>query len=67
MHCQPECYACLENLARRCASLAAAEEKLRREALELALLFLGSELFPGSAHYRPGGGVAADYPPEDQQ
>ena len=45
MHCQPECYACLENLARRSASLAAAEEKQRPEARELALLYLDQNFY----------------------
>ncbi len=40
MHCLPDCYPCLEGLARRCASLAAADPCLRDEALEAALAYL---------------------------
>ncbi len=40
MHCLPECYPCLEGLARRCASLATADLQLRGEALDAALAYL---------------------------
>lgn len=40
MRCLPECYPCLRNLARRCASLVAADTPLHDEALEAALAYL---------------------------
>lgn len=40
MRCLPECYPCLRNLARRCASLAAADPQKHDEALESALAYL---------------------------
>lgn len=40
MHCLPECFPCLENLARRCASLATADAQKRDQALEKALAYL---------------------------
>lgn len=40
MHCLPECYTCLEGLARRCAALATADPHLEGEALEAALAYL---------------------------
>ncbi len=40
MHCLPECYPCLESLARRCASLAAVDPGKHDEALEAALAYL---------------------------
>jgi|LSQX01.1.fsa_nt_gb uncharacterized protein with ATP-grasp and redox domains len=40
MYCLPECYPCLENLARRCASLATADLQKRGEAVEAALAYL---------------------------
>lgn len=40
MRCLQECYPCLENLARRCASLATADSQKREEVLEAALAYL---------------------------
>ena len=40
MHCLPECYPCLEDLARRCASLAAADPQKQDKALKAALAYL---------------------------
>lgn len=48
MRCQPECYACLENLARRCVSLAAADSQTHEQALAAALVYLENNFSPDS-------------------
>ena len=40
MHCYPECYTCLENLARRCVSLAGLDSPKQGEVLAAALDYL---------------------------
>lgn len=40
MRCMPECYICLENLARRCAALAAPDPQTHDPALAAALVYL---------------------------
>ncbi|MGI6616040.1 MAG: damage-control phosphatase ARMT1 family protein [Dethiobacteria bacterium] len=40
MRCQPECYPCMENLVRRCISLAGVDPSKEKEVLKTALSYL---------------------------
>ncbi len=40
MRCQPECYPCMENLVRRCISLAGVDTLKEQEVLKIALAYL---------------------------
>jgi uncharacterized protein with ATP-grasp and redox domains len=55
MHCQQECYSCLEGLARRCASLAAARGEKQDKAFNAALSFLEQHFSLDSVSIGPAG------------